>query len=206
MAFKNANPDNARVWGSDDDFVAVAPLEAEFTLPATIDTEAPAPFKEVGWLHPDGFTLNPNDEIQKFKGFQGGRVVRTKVTSSETSIQFQLLESTALTMGIALDVTESTAEGAVTKHTLPGSREVDARQWLIGLFDGDVKWLLHIPRGEIGERAEVKLGSEELTAWNVTVEIIGDAYLYTEGDLAMTAGGGGTAPESYSTPFTTDAD
>lgn len=187
MALIKVNPDNARVWGSDDDYFAVAGLDEEFTAPTEITGVAPAPFVEAGWIHPDGFTLTPTDEVAKLKGYQGGRTIRTKITSSETSIQVQLLESTALTLGLALNVSESKKTGDVTKHTLPGSREVEARQFLIGLFDGDVKWLLHITHGEIGEKQEISLGNEEITGYNLTVEIIGDAYLYTEDDPGMAA-------------------
>lgn len=185
MALIKVNPDNARIWGSDDDYFAVADLDAEFTAPASIEKAAPAPFIEAGWIHPDGFTLTPTDEVVKLKGFQGGRVIRTKVTSSETTISVQLLESTLLTMGLALGLKESTKTGDVTKHTVSGSREVEARQFLVGLFDGETSWLLHIPCGEIGEKQEVALGSEDITGYNLTIEIIGDAYLYTEGDAGM---------------------
>lgn len=186
MALIMVNPDNARIWGSDDDYFAVADRDAEFTVPTTLTTAAPGPFVEAGWIHPDGFTLTPTDEVAKLRGFQGGRVIRTKVTSSETSITVQLLESTALTLGLALGVeAEAGGEGIIKKHKLPGSREVVAKQFLVGLFDGDVKWLLHIPHGEIGEKQEVTLGNEDITGYNLTIEIIGDAFLYTEGDEGL---------------------
>nr|DAN91432.1 MAG TPA: major tail protein [Caudoviricetes sp.] len=188
MALDQVNADNARIWGSDDDYVAVAPIDTEFTPPTALTATAPTPFEEVGWIHPDGFTLTPTDEVAKLKGFQGGRVIRTKVTSSETSFAFQALESTLQTVGLALNIAESEATGGVTAHTLAGSRKVERRQFAIGLFDGDVKWLLHIPRGEITERQEITLGNEEITGYNLTVEIIGDYYLYTEGDPGMAAG------------------
>lgn len=185
MALTQVNADNARMFGSDDDYVAVADLDAEFTAPTAITAAAPAPFVEAGWIHPDGFTLTPTDEVAKLKGFQGGRVVRTAITSSETSFAFQMLESTALTLGLALGRGKAATTGGVTKSTIPGSRTVEKRQFLIGLFDGDVKWLLHIPHGEITERQEITIGREEITGYNVTVEIIGDYYLYSEDDEAL---------------------
>lgn len=185
MALAQVNADNARLFGSDDDYVAVAPLDATFTAPTEIATTAPTPFEEAGWLHTDGFTLTPTDEVAKLKGFQGGRVVRTAVTSSETSFQFQMLESTALSLGLALARKDAETTGKVTKSTLAGARQIEKRQFLLGLFDGDVKWLLHIPHGEITERQEVTIGREEITGYSVTVEIIGDYFLYTQGDKAL---------------------
>ena len=186
MALAKVNAENARMFGSDDDYVAVAPLSATFAAPTALTPAAPTPFVEVGWLGPDGLNLTPNDEVSKLKGFQGGRVIRTVVTSSETSVSFQALESTLLTLGLSLGLKDSTTTAKITKHTLPGSRKVESRQFLVGLFDGTTKWLLHIPHGDITETAEITLGREEITGYNVTVEIIGDAYLYTEGDTGLT--------------------
>lgn len=186
MALAKVNADNARIWGSDEDYVAVAPLNAEFKLPETLTGEAPAPFEEVGWTHPDGYTLTPEDEVAKLKGFQGGRVIRTKVTSSETSFQFQALESTLQTLGLALNIKDSTATGDITKHTLAGARQVEQRQFLVELVDGDKHWLFHFPHGEITERQEIALGNEDITSYTLTVEVIGDYYLYTQGDEGMT--------------------
>lgn len=185
MAVAKVNADNSRIWGSDDDYVAVADLGAAFTDPETITKAAPSPFEEVGWLSPVGINLTPTDEVAKLKGFQGGRVIRVKTTSSETSFTFQALESTLLTMGLALGVASSAKAGEVTKHTLAGARQVEDRQFLIGTFDGDVKWLWHIPHGSVTEKQEIKLGNEEITAYNITVEIIGDYDLYTEDDAGM---------------------
>lgn len=185
MALTKVDPDNARIWGSDDDYVGIAALDAVFTEPTELTATAPTPFDEVGWVHPDGFTLTPTDEVAKLKGFQGGRVIRTKITSSETSFQFQALESKLEVVGLALGVGESKKTGDITKHTLKGSRSVESRQFVVGLFDGDTKWLLHIPHGDITERQEISLGNEEITAYNLTVEVIGDYYLYTEGDDGM---------------------
>lgn len=188
MALIQADSNNARIWGSDDDYVAVADLDAQFTAPTKLTAAAPEPFEELGWIHPDGFTLTPTDEVAKLKGFQGGRTIRTKITSSETTVQVQVLESTLLTLGLALGVTDSVTAGDVTKHKLPGSREVEAHQFAIGLVDDGVKWLVHIPRGEITEKQEITLGREEITGYNLTIEIIGDAFLYTEGDPGMETG------------------
>lgn len=183
MALAKVNSDNARIFGSDDDYVAVKDWVADLDGTELDDLDelkatAPTGFTEVGWLHPDGISLEPTDELQKLKGYQGGRTIRTKITSSETSFKFQCLESTALTLGLALDMDEgTTTTGGITKHTIKGAREVIKKTFAIGLFDGDVKWLLYVPHGEIGERTEINLGGEEIVAIEFTVEVIGDAYL-----------------------------
>lgn len=186
MALAKVNSENARIFGSDDDYVAVKDWVADLDGTELDDLDglketAPAGFTEVGWLHPDGLSLEPTDEVAKLKGFQGGRTIRTKITSSETSFKFQALESTALTLGLALDATESKkTAGGVDKLTIRGAREVVKKSFAIGLFDGDVKWLLYVPHGEVTERSEVALGGEEIVAWEFTVEIIGDSYLLAE--------------------------
>lgn len=186
MALAKVNSDNARIFGSDDDYVAVKDWVSDLDGTELDDLDkleatAPAGFTEVGWLHPDGISLEPTDELQKLKGFQGGRTIRTKITSSETAFKFQCLESTALTLGLALDMDEgTTTTGGITKHKIKGAREVIKKTFAIGLFDGDVKWLLYVPHGEIGERTEINLGGEEIVAIEFTVEVIGDAYLLSE--------------------------
>lgn len=185
MALAQVDPDNARIWGSDDDYVAFAPPGSADDLTITeIKKTAPSPFIEVGWLGPDGPGLTPSDEIKKLKGFQGGRVIRTKVTSSETQLKFIALESTINTVGMALDLRETATTGGVSKSKA-GARRVIKKSWIVGQFDGDIGWLWVIPEGEIGERAEVKLGREDITGWELTVEVIGDYYLYTN-DPAFT--------------------
>lgn len=171
---------NARIFGSDDDKVSIAPLGTE--LPGDLEELDPL-FEDVGWLHSDGITVGGDTNVEKFRGHQGGRVVRTKVTESDTSFSFQCLESTALTLGLQLNVLEKTAVGAgATRAKVSSGRKVEARAFVIDVYDEDddtIHYRYEIERGEIGERAEFTLSNSDITGYTFTVEVIGDYYVTT---------------------------
>jgi len=125
---------NARIFGSDDDKVQLAPLGS--TLPTTL-AAAVAPFEDVGWLHTDGIPFTPADSVEKLRGHQGGRVVRTTITESDLTFQFQCLETTALTLGLQHNITSAaTLTGVTTMNASPG-RQIEARAFVLDLFDKD---------------------------------------------------------------------
>lgn len=185
--FKNVKAENARIFGSDDDSVAIGD-SLEALLPEGLEPLG-EDFTEVGWLSDDGIGFAPEDSVDKHHGHQGGRVVRTKMTTSETSFTFQALESKLSHVGLAMSIkkSETTVEGDATKHTM-GGRKVERRPFVVDTYDEDKHYRWIIPIGEIGERNEFALSSAEITGWEFTVEIIGDFYLVTN-DPAMAGAG-----------------
>lgn len=185
--FENVKAENARIFGSDDDSVAIG-ASLDTPLPEYLEPLGDG-FTEVGWLDEDGIGFNPDDSVDKHHGHQGGRVVRTKMTSSETSFQFTALETKLAHVGIVLSIRESTpgSEGnaGATKHTL-GARKVERRPFVVDTYDEGYHYRWIIPIGEVGERSEFTLANSEITAWNIQAEIIGDYYLVTD-DPAMQA-------------------
>lgn len=176
--------DNARIFGSDDDAVWVGAIGV--TLPIDLATPG-AGLEDVGWLHSDGIGFTPSDNVEKFRGHQGGRVIRTKVTESDTTFQFQCLETTALTLGLQHNVKDSDTAAGVTTMTLSSGRKVEARAFVIDVYDVDATTIHHryvIPRGEIGERAEFTLANSDITGYTFTVEVI-DEYFLISNDAAL---------------------
>ena len=181
------NAANARIFGSDDDKVQIAPLGT--TLPTTLAAPAAA-FVDVGWLGADGVPFTPNDSIEKLRGHQGARVVRTTVTESDLSFQFQALESTALTLGLQHNVTASSTATGVTTLAASPSRQIEARAFVLDLYDKDdtsIHYRYVIPRGEISERAEFGHTSGEITGYTFTVEIVGSYSIITNDPAAVAA-------------------
>ncbi|BDZ40825.1 hypothetical protein GCM10025865_01240 [Paraoerskovia sediminicola] len=178
---------NARIFGSDDDKVQVGPLGS--TLPTDL-AAVDAAIVDVGWLHADGVPFTPSDSVEKFRGHQGGRVVRTTVTESDLSFTFQCLETTALTLGLQHNVTSSvTATGTTTIEATPG-RKIEARAFVLDLFDKDdtsIHYRYVIPRGEIGERAEFSHSGSDITGYTFTVEVIGSYQIITNDPAAEVA-------------------
>ena len=177
------NADNARIFGSDDDAVSIAPLGT--TLPTDLVTALDAAFEEAGWLHPDGFTLGGDTSVQRFRGHQGAKVVRTKVTESNKTIRFQCLETTALTLGLQHNITAASTTTGVTTMTVSAGSKVDARAFVVDVFDIDggptpIHYRYVIPRGEIGDRAEFTLAATDITGYTYTVEVIDEFFIITD--------------------------
>ena len=199
MAYKNVDPTNIRVWGSLDDFVAVAPLGSTDDLDVTaLLREAPAPFVEVGGLTQDGSpTYALDDEQQKLKLYQGGMTGRVVTTSSETTFKFTAYESTLLMMGLFWDPKETDTKSGIS-HQKRSGREVLARSWLLGRFDDSedaAEWDV-IPRGEVTSREEIGTDRENGTVYGITVEIIGEWDHYDNYTDAAKGKSGKSAPAS----------
>lgn len=170
---------NARIFGSDDDRVMIAPLGTD--LPEDLGDPDPA-FTDLGWLGTDGIGFTPSDSVEKFRGHQGGRVVRTKNTESDTTFTFQCLETTAATLGLQYKITDQSTTDGTTTMTVSSGRDVIARSFVIDVYDSDAETIHYryvIPRGEIGERSEFTLSNSDITAYEFTVEIIGDYFVIT---------------------------
>lgn len=166
---------NARIYGSEDDKVSIGKVGA--VLPDEL--EEPTEHEDAGWLGDGGLDLNPADTVESFPGHQPG-VVRTKMTNSETSFVFRMLETKALSVGLQFNVKAKSTSKGITRSTFGSGRKVEARSFIIDLFDDDG---LHrrflIPRGEIGERASVPYKKSEITVYEFTVKIIGDFFEIT---------------------------
>lgn len=177
------DPDNARIYGSDLDGVAVSALG---TAGPTDLGDLMTPWEYVGWLNDNGLDLNPSDSVQKFRGHQGGKVIRTKMTESDTSLVFRALETSRLVQELQFDVKDRVTTTGVTTVTLGSGRKVLARAFVVDLYDEGVHRRFWIPRGEIGERASIPFRSSEITVYEFTVEIIGDWFEITN-DPAVAA-------------------
>lgn len=188
------NSDNARIFGGDNDAVFVGPLGT--TLPTDLETAPDSALVDVGWLHADGITVTPEDSVEKFRGHQGARIIRTKVTESGTTFQFQALESKTAVLGLQYNIQDHTDDvgGDFTVLELSPSRKVAPRAMVIDVYDEEggqngltVQHRLVIPRAEIGERQEFTLANSDITGYTFTVEIIGNYSLITNDPAAFAA-------------------
>ena len=114
-------------------------------------------------------------------------VVRTTITESDLTFQFQALETTALTLALQHNITSaSTASGNTTMEASPG-RLVLARAFILDLFDKDdpsIQYRYVIPRGEIGERSEFAHSNADITGYTFNVEVIGSYQIITNDPAA----------------------
>lgn len=190
------NEGNARWFGGTMDSVWCGKHGA--VMPKGI--EVPTEHKNIGWLGDAGITKSHNDDVSEWKGHQGGRTIRKKVTSSEDSFQFVAAETTLLTLGLLNNITEhitkkdSVDTGDYHSLKVTGTkRSNDKRSWVIDLWDGepgqeDTIWYRYlIPSGEVGERPDEEFKSENGTEYEMTVTIYGDYWIITN-DPALKPG------------------
>lgn len=181
------NSANARIFGSDDDAVFVGPLGT--TLPTGLAAPE-APLEDAGWLGPDGIAIGGDSSVNRFRGHQGARVVRTKMGESSTTFTFQCLETTALTLGLQVNMKAKATASGVTTATVSAGKKVEARAFVIDVYDEDdatIHYRYLIPRGEIGERSDFTLGNSDITGYSFTVEVIGDYTIITNDEAIVEA-------------------
>lgn len=173
--------ENIRVYGDLTSEVYFAPKGS--TLPADITTDPVAPFNAIGWLGQEGIPLSVSTDVQKYKGWQGGTTLRTKVTSTEKSFSIQCLEETPgvteLFWGHGAPVVSGVAPNQVAKIILPEGIGTIERACVVRFVDGDVEKWLCCPLVQVTERGEVAHTNEEMTIYRFSLEIIGEAYILT---------------------------
>lgn len=169
------NPANARIYGSDNDRIYLAPIGT--TLPTTIDAVPGSTFEDVGWLHSDGITETPTGSKSVIRGHQGQKVVRTRMEEPGTTISFHALETKAQTQSLRYYEKSATTTAGVRKATRSAGQRVSARAAVIDLFDADnltVKERLLIPRFEITPDGERVFAGTDIAGFPFIGEIIGD--------------------------------
>lgn len=182
------NYDNIRIYGDLESEVLIAPLGT--VLPTDLTTILPA-FVALGWLSEDGVSLAVTSNVEKFRGWQGGGVLRTKVTSTDKSFKVQALEESPVVTELFYDhapaVVTGTGPSALAKIVLPEGIGTVARSAVIQFKDGDVdKWLC-CPRVEVGDRGEVPHTNTGMTIYELGFEIIGEAFILTNAPAYLPA-------------------
>lgn len=179
------NADNIRVYGDLTSEVFLAPKGS--TLPIALTTDPAAPFVGLGWISEDGVNLSISTDVEKFKGWQGGATLRTKVTGVEKTFTVTALEEapgiTELYYGhapvtAAANVT-GTAPNKVAKIDLPEGIGTIERAAVIKFVDGGVQKWLCCSNVQVSERGEVSHVNADMTAYEFTFDIIGASYILT---------------------------
>jgi len=171
------NYDNIRAYGDLDSEVFFAPVGS--TLPTTL-TDPTTPFEAVGWLSEDGVSLSLSTDVQKFKGWQGGSVLRTKVTGTEKTISIQCLEETPGVTELYFGHGAPVVTTGVAKVDLPEGVPTVARAAVFKFVDGGVTKFLCCEKVEVTEREDLSHKNSDLTMYGFTLDVIGDSYILTD--------------------------
>lgn len=179
------NAENVRIYGSDDDAVSLAPTGTALPTIAAVAGTTPAGFEDAGWIHTDGITFGGDTNVERFRGHQGGRVIRVKITESNTTIQWQCLETTALTLGLQLNIRSKATALGVTSAVVSSGRKIERRAIVVDTFDADVLvddeplFYRYTAEVEVAEREEFVIASTDMTGYTFTAEVMGDFNIIT---------------------------
>lgn len=178
------NVDNIRVYGDLASEVFLAPKGTP--LPTAMTTDPIAPWDALGWVSEDGVNLSVSTDVEKFKGWQGGATLRTKVTSVEKTFSVTALEETPgvseMYWGhakVTAAMTTGTAPNKVTKIDLPEGIGTIERACVIKFVDGGVQKWLCCSNVQVSDRGEAPHTNSDMTAYEFTFDIIGTSYILT---------------------------
>lgn len=186
----NRNSDNIRVFGSLDDALWVAPVGTQ--MPTTLELNLPSPWVPVGWLSDSGVPLEISTDVEKFKAHQGSTTVRTKVTSTEKTISFTMLEKTPLALRLHQGAeAPTTLSPGIAKVVLPEGIGVVSVAAVLVTRDEKVVDFLCMEKIEIGEREEVPNAADEISGYGMSAEVVGGSYLLTNAPAFLEAASSG---------------
>lgn len=174
------NSNLARIYGSDNDCIYLAPLGT--TLPEDIDEELDAAFEDVGWLHSDGITETQTGSVEKIRGHQGNGVVRTRINEPGTTVTFTALETKDQTQSLRYDEKDVTTAAGVRKAVRGAGQRVSARAAVIDVFDADddsIKERIVIERFEISPGGDRTFVNSDIAGFAFEGEIIGEYVSYS---------------------------
>lgn len=181
---ENRNYENVRIYGGMSSGVFLGPLGA--TLPTT-DLVIPEGLDAVGWLSEDGIGLAVEANVEKFRGYPGGTVLRTKVTSTDKSVTIQALEESPLVTALYFDHGDPVAAGDIARVDLPEMIGTVERSAVFAFEDGDVTKFLVAPKVQVTSRGELAHQTNEMTIYELGLEIIGDSYILTNSQAYIDA-------------------
>ncbi|PPF39975.1 hypothetical protein [Pseudoclavibacter sp. AY1H1] len=175
---------NALIFGSDNDSVYLGPVTSLTTV-VGLATPVPAALEDRGWIGEEGLNLELSDSIERIKGHQGGKTVKTFMSSSDTNITVALLETKLANLLDYLSAKATkvgTGNAAIAKIDVPASRQVTMLSGMIDLFDtsgNGAHTRILLPTISLGERQGIAFTNKDITAYNYNLEVIGGFTILT---------------------------
>ena len=162
------NYDAVRAYGDITSAVYVGPKGT--TAPTTPTATPAVGFVEVGWLSDDGITEMHSVDSSSKRAWQGGTTVRTIKSGDSRKFKFVMLETNATTLGLVRPGSTPVTATGVTTTPVKAYLGQDIRAWIVDTIDGTIHTRKIIPAGEVVDVADIKFNSQDITAYEVTVE------------------------------------
>ncbi|WP_040281437.1 hypothetical protein [Tessaracoccus massiliensis] len=179
------NLENVRIYGDEAGGAWVAPRGT--TGPTGLD-EPPAGFVEIGWLSEDGIDESLDQNSEPFRAWQGAKIVRRKVTSSDTTFKFQALEENLAVHGLKYRGQEPVVATGVATTTVKDQVASDTRAWVFDMLDGDVHKRYVIPAGDYARTGTIQHRNAAMTIHEFEVTPIGDWFEITDNPAIVGSG------------------
>lgn len=162
---------NIRIYGDQDSAVYVGPKGT--TLP--VDLAAPAAaLLDLGWLSEDGVDVTRESSSTDFTAWQGGTIVRSKVSGVKDTIKVVCLEETAIALGLLYPGSTSTTTTGVTRISVPGGSASNEKALVVDFIDDTITKRYAIPRAEVTGTGTVSHKNSDMTMYEFTFTIYGD--------------------------------
>jgi hypothetical protein len=161
---------NIRIYGDQDSAVYLAPKGT--TLP--VDLAAPAvAFKDLGWLSEDGVDITRESSSTDFTAWQGGTIVRSKVSGVKDTIKVVCLEETAIALGLLYPGSTSVTATGTTTITVAGGSNSNEKALVVDFKDDTVTKRYAIPRAEVTGTGTISHKNSDMTMYEFTFTIYG---------------------------------
>lgn len=180
MALEDNVYANVKIYDGDDSEVAVAPKGTTFQ--EGIDA-AEDPYATVGWVNDGGVEEGIDQSDDEWRAWQGNRVVKRKITKSNTSYKFSAFEDNAITHGLKTRGATVTVVGTggtrYAKTVRNRDTATDERMWRFRFIGDDGSIEVHEFLGTHTLSGAISRTATEPSIFEFTVKPIGDVNEYS---------------------------
>lgn len=170
------NESNIRIYG---DFDSVVSIAAKGTpLPTDLKALA-AGFSDLGWLSEDGTEIEREISSKDFTAWQGGTIVRSKITSTKNTVKVTCLEETAHTLGLYYPGMKKTVSEGIARVKIPGGARTNIVAMVVDFFDEEITKRYVISRAEVTSVETLSHKNSDMTMYGFTFTIYGDFEIIT---------------------------
>lgn len=131
----------------------------------TDTTPLPSGWTEVGYIDDGGVTIAHNDEVSDIKAWQRADIVRKVVTSSDVTVQFNMLETNVN----SVELFYGAKVGSDGKSLSETGMKINRQSFVLDLIDGDKVHRMYLPSAEITERQDQEISNENAVKYGITL-------------------------------------
>jgi hypothetical protein len=175
---------NIRIYGDESSAVYVAPKGT--TGPVALAAPA-VTYADLGWLSEDGTEIGRETSATDFTAWQGGTIVRSKVSGVKDTIKVTCLEETAIALGLYYPGATTVTTTGVSTITVPGGSKSNEKALVVDFLDDTITKRYVIPRAEVTSVGAIAHKNTDMTMYEFTFTIYGGFTIVTNNPALATA-------------------